>query len=348
MRSLFHWLAAAVFFSGASEAAEIAAESFDYAPASPLTGKAGGNGWSGVWSQDGESAVIGGTGLTFTDSLGNVLDVSGLAVDTAGIATTRSVRDFGSSRNDVWISMLFRLPGTNNKFEGVTFARGAQQVFTISNPSNTTGPGIFLVSNLAGGGSANSGMGAFGQTHLIVLKMTKGGGTGGADRVEAFIDPMLTGVPTIPDATINGANFDFDRVRIAGQDGSSLLVDELRVGDTFGDVTPHAAGGSEDSDNDGLTDSQERYLGTDPFVSDAGLIAGIQAHPDWFDLLSAPQILAQDSGGVVLEQTADDPVNLVFEVQHTENLSLWQTLETFTRRIELPSGKNFLRVSLQD
>lgn len=348
MRNPFHWLAAAVFFPWSCEAAPIAAESFDYATASPLTGQAGGGGWSGVWSQDGESAVTGGAGLTFSDPLGNVLDVSGLAVDTVGIATTRSIRVFSSSHNDVWISMLFRLPSTNSKFEGVTFARGTQQVFTISNPSNTTGPGIFLVSNLAGGASVNSGQGAFGQTHLIVLKMTKGGGTGGADRVEAFIDPMLTGVPTTPAATINGANFDFDRVRIAGQDGASLLVDELRVGDSFGDVTPHVAAGSEDSDNDGLTDSQERYLGTDPFVSDAELIAGIQAHPDWFDLLSAPQILAQDNGGVVLEQTADDPVNLVFEVQQTQNLTLWSTLETFTRRIALPSGKNFLRVSLQD
>lgn len=347
MRRLFHWLVAATC-SWSCGAAPITSESFDYAPASLLTGQAGGSGWSGVWSQDGESTVTGGTGLTFTDSLGNVLDVSGRAVDTAGTATTRSIRVFSSSHNNVWISMLFRLPASNSKFEGVTFTRGTQQVFTISNPSNTTGSGIFLVSNLAGGASVNTGQGAFGQTHLVVLKMTKGGGTGGTDRVEAFIDPVLTGAPTTPAATIDGTNFDFDRVRIAGQDGASLLVDELRVGDTFGDVTPHVAGENMDSDNDGLTDAQELFLGTDPHVSDAGLVAGIQAHPDWFDLLSASQILAQDNGGVVLKQTAEDPVDLIFEVQHTENLTLWQPLETFTRRIELPSGKNFLRVSLQD
>lgn len=342
----FHWLAAAAL-SCSCEAAQISAKAFDYTPASQLTGLAGGSGWAGVWSQDGESAVTGGTGLSFTDSSGNVLDVSGLAVDTAGTATTRSVREFSSSHNNVWISMLFRLPAANSKFEGVTFARGAQQVFTISNPSNTTGPGISLVNNLAGGGTVATGQGAFGQTQLVVLKLTKGGGTGGADRVEAFINPVLTETPSVPAATINGANFDFDRVRIAGQDGSSLLVDELRVGDTYGDVTPHAAADN-DSDNDGLTDSQELFLGTDPFVSDAALVAGIQAHPDWFNLLTASQILAQDNGGVVLKQTAGNPVNLIFEVQQTEDLTLWQTLETFTRQIELPSGKSFLRVSLQD
>lgn len=347
MRLPFHWLAAAAFFPWLCGAAQIASESFDYAAASPLTGQAGGSGWAGVWSQDGESTMTGGTGLTYSDPLGNVLDVSGRAVDTAGTATTRSIRVFSSTRNDVWISMLFRLPAANSKFEGVTFARGAQQVFTISNPSNTTGPEIFLVSNLAGGASVNSGQGAFGQTHLVVLKLTKGGGTGGVDRVEAFIDPGLGAAPSAPAATINGANFDFDRVRIAGQDGSPLLVDELRVGDTFGDVTPHAPADN-DSDNDGLTDAQELFLGTDPLVSNAGLVAGIQAHPDWFDLLSTSQILSQANGGLVLQQAADDPVNLIFEVQQTENLTLWRTLETFNRQIELPTGKKFLRVSLRN
>jgi hypothetical protein len=90
------------------------------------------------------------------------------------------------------------------------------------------------------------------------------------------------------------------------------------------------------------------FLGTDPYVSDAALIAGIQAHPDWFDLQSTSQILAQDNGGVVFQKTSGEPVNLIFEVQQTENLTLWETLETFNRQVELPSGKNFLRVTLQD
>lgn len=330
------------------EASEIARESFDYESGSPLATQGGGSGWSGAWSQEGESTVTSGHGLEFTDQLGNVLAVSGLAVDTAGPATTRSIRDFSGSHNNVWISLLYQLPATNSKFEGLTFFRGTQQVFSVSNPSNTTEPGIFLTNNLVAGNGVNTGQGAFGQTHLIVLKMTKGGGTEGLDRIEAFIDPVLTGVPSAPAATINGTNFDFDRVRVAGQDGSSLLVDELRVGDTFGDVTPHTAAGIVDSDNDGLTDAQELILGTDPFVSDAALIAGIQAHPEWFDLQSTSQILAQGNGGGILQQTAENPVNLIFEVQQTENLTLWGTLETFNRQIQLPSGKNFLRVTLQD
>ena len=164
--------------------------------------------------------------------------------------------------------------------------------------------------------------------------------------MEAFIDPNLTGSPSSP-APVDGANFDFDRVRIAAQDGTTLFVDELRIGDSFADVTPHLPAGGADTDNDGLSDSQESVLGLDPNVSDAALIAGIQAHPEWFDLFSASEIMNFGNGGVVLQQAANDPVSLIFEVQHSETLTEWGVLETINRRIELPAGKNFLRLTLQ-
>lgn len=340
-----HWLAAALL-SCACDAAPIARESFDYASASPLSAQAGGSGWLGTWFQDGESAVTSAAGLAYTDSQGNLLNVSGLAANTAGIATTRSFRDFGSGLlNNVWISFLYRLPASNNKFEGVSFYRGTQQIFSIYNLSTSTSAGIYLTNHLSGA-VLSTQQGVFGTTHLVVLKLTKGGGTGGTDRVETFIDPLLSAIPSSPAATVDGSNFDFDRVRIAGQDGSSLLVDELRVGDTFADVTPFSALVDDDNDDDGLTDTQEAVLGLNPNVSDADLIAGIQAHPEWFGLYSASGILGLGNGGVMLQQNASDPVNLIFEVQHTENLTLWGTLETYNRPIELPAGKNFLRVSV--
>jgi hypothetical protein len=284
--------------------------------------------------------------LGYIDPLGKVLDASGRSADTSGTATTRSLRDFGSGLlNDVWISFLYQLPASNSKFEGVSFYRGTQSVFSISNPGTTATAAIHLANNLVSSNGVSTGRGVFGQTHLIVLKLTAGGGTGGADRIEAFIDPILSSNPASPTATVDGANFDFDRVRIAGQDGSQLLVDELRVGETFADVTPHTAVVDDDTDDDGLTDSQEAVLGLDPNVSDAALIAGIQAHPEWFDLYSTSDMLELGNGGVVLQRTSDEPVNLIFEVQQTENLTHWGTLETFNRQVDLPTGKNFLRVT---
>lgn len=340
-----HWLAAALL-SGSCDAAQIARESFDYASASPLSNQSGGSGWLGTWFQDGESAVTSAAGLGFTDSQGNILNASGRAADTAGTATTRSFRDFGGGLlNDVWISFLYQLPATNNKFEGVSFYRGTQQIFSIYNLSSTTSAGIYLTNHL-NGAVLNTRQGVFGTTHLVVLKLTKGGGTGGTDRVETFIDPIMSAVPSSPAATVDGSNFDFDRVRIAGQDGSMLLIDELTVGDSFADVTPYSSLVDDDSDDDGLTDAQETVLGLNPNVSDAALIAGIQAHPDWFGLYTAGGILELGNGGVMLQQNAGGPVNLIFEVQQTENLTQWGTLETFNRQVVMPAGKNFLRVNV--
>jgi hypothetical protein len=51
---------------------------------------------------------------------------------------------------------------------------------------------------------------------------------------------------------------------------------------------------------------------------------------------------------VILPQTSNDPVNLIFEVQQSENLAQWGTLETYNRQVGLPDGKNYLRVTLQN
>jgi hypothetical protein len=329
-------------------AAPIAHESFDYSAASPLTTREGESGWFDAWSQDGESVVTGAAGLGFTDVLGNVLEAAGRCADTTGTATTRALRGFEAGlTNDVWISFLWRLPASNGKFEGVSFYRAEQQVFTVSNPSTTTTSSLFLTSNLPSGSSVNSQKGDFGTTHFMVLKMTKGGGTGGTDRVELFIDPVLAGTPASPDAVINGSNFDIDRVRIAGQDGATLLVDELRVGETFEDVAPHDPADAGDSDGDGLSDARETVLGLDPNVNDSALIGAIQSHPDWFNLYSSAGILGLDNGGVVLAKTGAAPVDFTFEVQHSDSLTSWQVLETFNRQVVLPAGKNFLRVTLE-
>jgi hypothetical protein len=330
-------------------AAPMAHEPFDYPAASSLTAGGGGSGWADAWYQDGEPVIAGEAGLGFTDAEGNVLNASGRSADTTAGATSRSLRIFsGGLLNDVWISFLYQLPASNSKFEGVSFYRGTQQVFSISNPSTTGTAAIHLANNLVSSNGTSTGHGIFGRTHFIALKLTKGGGTGGADRVEAYIDPVLTGDSLSPAAIINGTNFDVDRVRIAGQDGATLLVDELRVGETFEDVAPHDPAGGADSDGDGLSDARETVLGLDPNVNDSALIAAIQAHPDWFNLYSSAGILGLDNGGVVLAKTGDAPVDFIFEVQHSETLTSWPVLETFNRQVVLPAGKNFLRVTLED
>ncbi|WP_193210437.1 hypothetical protein [Luteolibacter marinus] len=338
-------LVAATCLPAVLSAAELAYESFDYSASADVTGESGGTGWSAGWTQDGESCVVRSEGLGYTDGNGNVLNTAGFSLDTTNVATTRSFRDVDGLKSDVWISFLYHLPGSNSKFEGVSFYRGATSVFGISNSSANTGPTMALN---VGNGSITMSKGQFGVTHFVVLKVSSGTGSGGNDQVEAFIDPVLTGVPSFPDGVVSLADFDFDRVRIAGQDGSPLFVDELRIGPTYADVSPHAAAGGDDSDGDGLTDAQEAVLGLDPGVSDASLIAAIQAHPEYFGLFSDAGMLALGKGGVVLPKSGEGPVGFTFEVQHSGDLSAWPVLETYNRSVELPADRNYLRVTLLD
>ena len=336
-------LVAAASFPALLSAAELVYEPFDYGADNLLAGESGGAGWFDGWTQDGESCVVRSSGLNYTDLSGNALDTAGASLDTSGTATTRNFREMSDRYEDAWISCLFNLSATNSKFEGINFYRGATTVFAISNSSADPSPTITL-NNFVNNSTAGTGKGQFGVTHFVVLKLSR---NSGSDQIEVFVDPLLGEVPSTPDAVINASDFSFDRVRIAAQDGATLFVDELRVGETFADVSPHMAVSVTDSDGDGLSDAQEDVLGLDPFSSDADLIAAIQDHPDFFGLHDSTGMLTLTKGGVILPKTGDDPIDFTFEVQQSEDLSSWPTLETYTRSVDLPGDKNYLRVTLQ-
>lgn len=328
-------------------AAERVYEPFDYPPAAALTSQNGGVAWSSGWTQDGSSGRVSAAGMNYTDSLGNVLAVSGLGMETTGTATTRNFRTVANGPlTDVWISFLYRLPASNSLFEGITFYRGGTPVFAISSPSIDTTATISL-GNSVTGGSASTNKGGFGRTHFVVLHLTEGGGTAGADKVDAFIDPAFAANPSSPDASIQATNLDFDTIRIAGQNGATLDIDEFRIGETFADICPHTLGPDPDTDGDGLSDGEETVLGLDPSISDAALIAAIKAHPDYFELYDSASILNLGRGAVVVPQAGDDPPSFTFEVQRSTDLTAWRALETFTRSVPLPAGKKFLRVTFE-
>jgi len=326
-------------------AAELVYEGFGYPAAAAITSQEGGSGWNSGWTQDGSSGAVSTSGLAYTDSLGNMLNVSGLGMETTGSATTRNFRTVSAGPlTDVWISFLYQLPASNSLFEGVTFYRGGAALFAISNASVDPSSTITL-GNSVSGANASTQKGAFGTTHFVVLHLIEGGGTAGMDKVEAFIDPAFSANPSQPDASVQSANFDFDTIRIAGQNGATLFIDEFRIGESFADVSPHTSGGDIDTDNDGLSDNEETVLGLDPLVSNAALIAGIQAHPSYFGLYDSAGILGLDNGGLVLPKGGSDPVSFTFEVQRSTTLVDWPVLETFTRSLPLPGNKNFLRVT---
>ncbi len=322
------------------DAALLVHEPFDYVEGA-VTGQAGGAGWAAAWTQDGGSCRVSPDFLGYTDAGHRSLMVSGRTLDTAGATTTRSFRVVsGAPFDDAWISFLYRLPAANSLFEGVNFYQGETSVFAVSNAS-TTSTATITLNNFALASAQPAGVGTFGQTHLIVLHLTVDA-TDGVDRVELFVDPPLTGPTGEANATIEAPDLQFDRLRVAGQNGASLQIDELRIGNTFADVTPFS---TLDSDGDGLTDEQELEVGLNPGVPETDLIQAIRDNPGFFDLHDLDGIHALAGHGAIAP-ASDGTADLIFEIQQSPDLSNWMPYETVKRPFALPAGKNFIRLQV--
>ncbi|RYD43020.1 MAG: hypothetical protein EOP83_32155, partial [Verrucomicrobiaceae bacterium] len=97
-------------------------DSFSYSTGD-LTGGNGGSGWSDAWTDSGNPVVVSGAGLNYKDAFGNVLQVSGGALNTAdgGAATTISARQVTPRNAETWISVLIQPQGSFTDFLGVSF-----------------------------------------------------------------------------------------------------------------------------------------------------------------------------------------------------------------------------------
>lgn len=337
-------LGAAILLGGSTAKGDLQIhDDFAY-PDGDLAGS-GGQGWTAAWAGT-NPVVVTSPGLTFSDAIGNKLVTSGSALNTADGAavTTISSRETGEHDGEAWISVLIQPQNSATDFVGVSFYDNglatADARFAIEHAG-----GKDLRLTRRGGGMVNSAsfVTTIGKPVLAVIHLVPegGGGDPALDRIDVFFNPVLDVEPVVPHASLTIAGLQFDRVRIAAQNGRACLVDELRVGATYADVTPYVPAPAPDHDGDGLTDAQEAELGLDPFVSDAPFIAAVRANPGLFHLHSASEISDVKLRGPSIS-VSGNAVNYSLDLARPEGV----LLESIEKPIPTPPSRLFLRLHL--
>ena len=318
-------------------------DNFAY-PDGDLAGN-GGSGWTSAWAGT-NPVIVTSPGLSFSDAIGNTLATSGSALNTADGAavTTISSRETGDRNGEAWISVVIQPQNSATDFVGVSFYDNglatADARFAIEHAN-----GKDLRLTRRGGGTINSASFAttIGKPVLAVIHLVPDGGGGdpALDRIDVFFNPALDAEPGAPHASINIDGLQFDRVRIAGQNGRSSLVDELRIGSTYADVTPHVPATDPDHDGDGLTDSQEEELGLDPFFPDTQFIAAVKANPGLFNLRSASEIFDVKLRGPSIS-VFGNAVDYSIDLVRPDGF----VLDSIQEPISTPPSRLFLRLHL--
>lgn len=230
----------------AASAALTLYDGFEYGAVSgDLTGKNGGSGWSGAYTDSGNSTIYTVAGLTY-----GALETAGGASLTAdgGTATTLNFRGFTAiSSGETWISFLGQRNGaaSTSTFAGLSFYNstgiaGADAEFSISNAGTGGTWRLFDVNNGGATTSVPTSIAiASDTTYLLVARIAWGAGALGSETVSLFVNPALGLTPVTADAfrDISMAT-NIDKVRIAGGNGVNYTFDEIRIGDSFASVTP--------------------------------------------------------------------------------------------------------------
>ena len=232
----------------AASAGLTAYDGFDYT-AGDLTGKNGGSGWSGSFTDVvpspgvPNSTIYTTPGLTYTS-----LPTTGGASKTAdgGTATTINFRGLGAVYGDdeveTWISFLAQRNGAASTatFAGISFYNTGGIAAANSEVSLANGGtgGAWRIFDTATSVSASTSVTpASDTTYLLVARIRWGAGVGGTDAVSLFVNPSLGSVPLVADAGKDVDMTNFDKIRIAGASAVNYTFDEIRLGTSFYAVT---------------------------------------------------------------------------------------------------------------
>ena len=227
----------------AARAQIIAYDGFDYPPGQNLAGQNGGIGFTDPWSGTGPATIAPGSlstgGLATT---GN-----SVSFGAAEIITSRHQRTLaaplGADGTTRWLSFVMqRTTGVSaggGLVIGSPTTQGPAQGLFVGDPTDSEFYGLSQQGG-AGTPTASSRVPVTNQALLVVRLLFAPGN----DTFDLFVNPPLGGPPpATPDASIS---FDLGTgnrlvelsVTSIGAGAAAYLADELRIGNTFSDVTP--------------------------------------------------------------------------------------------------------------
>lgn len=222
-----------------AQASVIMTESFNYTPGTDgLNGQNGGTGWGGTWNNGGFDTVA--PGLTYAG-----LTTSGNASSNTGGQTFRHLFATTPSTGTVFISFLLNQPAAD--YANMGFFRTGSEVMSFGDTYNGGGPSANYsmyfggVAGLSGylGSSANIATGT--QFLVLELDLTTANQTG----IYLYLNPSTSATTLDHSSAILSASstesVTFDEIRL---ENSSVRMDELRIGTTYGDITQIPEAGS--------------------------------------------------------------------------------------------------------
>jgi hypothetical protein len=245
-------------------AAVIAYEGFNYDPGN-IAALNGGAGWTSAWTSNSTTGNVVAGGLSYTDTNGDQLAVSGnSAVSSGQAASAQTVRDLpqtGTAGTSTWISYIGqRLAPHATADENLARAAslqihdvGTSPVEKLAIGKGTTSPPAVQQnwSILHSGSVANAVYSTTPHLSLafLVVRIDHIGDTTVADNAWLWVNPLLDTEPSTAsaDASFIGAlDFSYDRIRVfagntsGGNPYAQIAYDEIRFGTGYADVAPIA------------------------------------------------------------------------------------------------------------
>lgn len=234
--------------AGAAEAALLAYDGFNYAPAgSSLQGQGvvPGSGFSTPWVPGGFNASnhtnykAASVSLTYPGLVTSGNRMSTESLGAIGGLVRSFPQPFGTTNQTVYFSFLMQPTGTLhggafNGFCGLYLNAATGNDIYAGKPGGGS-IGSYVIENRGGSGQVASNVATeIGKTALLVVKAEL---TGGADRFTLYVNPTPGGPEPAAGLVRTGTD-------VGGITGITLYstgaysLDEIRVGQTFADVTP--------------------------------------------------------------------------------------------------------------